>query len=139
MIYRVLADAVIVIHLAFVLFVLLGGLLVLRWRKLAWVHLPAAFWGAAIEFGGWLCPLTPLESRLRQMGGAAGYSGGFLEQYLLSLVYPAELTRSIQMLLGLVVLAVNIIVYSFLWRRLFRRKTPNQPEKSRAEKNGTRF
>lgn len=131
MIYRVLADAIIVIHLAFVLFVLLGGVLVLRWHKLAWVHLPAAFWGAAIEFGGWICPLTPLENRFRRMGGAAGYSGGFVEQYLLSLIYPAELTRSIQVVLGLVVLAVNLIVYGYVWRRLFGRKRANHPKNSR--------
>jgi len=118
--FRVLADVVVVVHLGFVVLVVLGGLLVLRWPRLAWVQLPAAVWGVAIEWAGWICPLTPLENSLRARGGAAGYSGGFVEHYLLALLYPAGLTRSGQFLLGVTVLLVNATAYGLLfarWRR----------------------
>jgi hypothetical protein len=111
--YRFLADAVLVLHLAFVLFVALGGLLVLRWRRAAWVHLPAAAWGAVVMFTGWICPLTPLENGLRGLGGEAGYRGGFVEHYVVSVLYPSGLTRGIQVALGLGVILVNVAVY---WR-----------------------
>lgn len=111
----VLADLVVLLHLAFILFVMLGGLLVLRRRRLMWLHLPVAAWGAAIEFVGWICPLTPLENRLRAAAGEAGYSGGFIEHYLIPLIYPAGLTRELQWLLGALVLLVNAAVY---WRVL---------------------
>lgn len=111
----VLADLVVLLHLAFILFVMLGGLLVLRWRRLMWLHLPVVVWGAAIEFIGWICPLTPLENRLRAAAGEAGYSGGFIEHYLIPLIYPAGLTRELQWLLGALVLLVNAAVY---WRVL---------------------
>lgn len=118
MIYRVLADLVVVVHLAFTAFVLLGGLLVLRWGWVALLHLPAAAWGVLIEFGGWICPLTPLENSLRMRGGQAGYGGGFVERYLLSVLYPDGLTRGVQIALGLLVLVVNVGVYGIvLWRR----------------------
>lgn len=124
MIYRLLADGVVAIHFLFVVFVVLGGLAVLRWRWLAWIHLPAAAWGALISFAGWICPLTPLENHLRRLGGEAGYEGSFVEIYLLPILYPAELTREIQVGLGLFVLAVNGAVYGFLlWRRLGRDRT----------------
>lgn len=121
MLYRALADAVLVAHLAFILFVVLGGLLVLRWPRLAWIHVPVVLWGAAIEFFGWICPLTPLEKWLRVMGGGAGYAGGFIAHYLLPLVYPAGLTRGIQLVLGAFVVSVNLAVYLVLWRRGRRR------------------
>lgn len=121
MIWRALADAVLVAHLAFILFVVLGGLLVLRWPRLAWIHVPVVLWGAAIEFFGWICPLTPLEKWLRVMGGEAGYAGGFIAHYLLPLVYPAGLTRGIQFVLGAFVVSVNLAVYLVLWRRSRRR------------------
>lgn len=111
----VLADLVVLLHLAFILFVMLGGLLVLRRRRLMWLHLPVVVWGAAIEFVGWICPLTPLENRLRAAAGEAGYSGGFIEHYLIPLIYPAGLTRELQWLLGALVLLVNAAVY---WRVL---------------------
>lgn len=111
----ILADLVVLLHLAFILFVMLGGLLVLRWRRLMWLHLPVVVWGAAIEFVGWICPLTPLENRLRAAAGEAGYSGGFIEHYLIPLIYPAGLTRELQWLLGALVLLVNAAVY---WRVL---------------------
>ena len=124
--YRFAADAVLVLHAAFVLFVVLGGLLALRWPRLAWVHLPAAAWGAAIEFCGWTCPLTPLEQALRRRGGEAGYSGGFVEHYVVTLLYPQGQTRGLQLALGLFVLAVNLAVYAWVWRRT-RRRSPAQP------------
>ena len=111
---RLLADLVLLLHLAFVLFVVFGGLLVLRWRRIAWLHVPAFVWGAAIEFGGWVCPLTPLENRLREMGGEGGYAGGFVERYLVPVLYPGELTREIQIALGLAVLLINLAIYGFL-------------------------
>lgn len=111
----ILADLVVLLHLAFILFVLFGGLLVLRWRRLMWMHLPVVAWGAAIEFVGWVCPLTPLENRLRAAAGDAGYGGGFIEHYLIPLIYPADLTRELQWLLGAVVLVINAVVY---WRVL---------------------
>lgn len=115
--YGVLANVVVLLHLGFVLFVVLGGFLVLRWQWLAWLHLPAAAWGALIEFAGWVCPLTPLELWLRRAAGEAGYTGGFIEHYLLPLLYPAALTREVQIVLGLGVLAVNLIAYALVWRK----------------------
>jgi hypothetical protein len=117
MILQLAADAVLLLHLAFILFVVLGGLLVPRWPRAAWLHLPAAAWGAAIELGGWLCPLTPLEIRLREAAGGRGYSGGFIEHYLMPLVYPAELSRNLQLVLGAVVIAVNLAVYGLVISR----------------------
>ncbi len=117
MLYRLLADFVVVIHLAFIIFVVLGGLLAIRWRKIIWAHLPATAWGALIEFAGWICPLTPLENWLRSQGGMAGYSGGFIEQYILPLLYPANLTREIQLTLGTIVILINLIFYGIIFRR----------------------
>jgi len=114
---RFLADLLVVAHFAFVLFVVLGGLLVLRHPRLAWVHLPAAAWGATIEFTGWICPLTPWEQSLRQLGGQSGYSGGFVEHYLLPVLYPSGLTTSIQVVLGVVVVVANLAIYGALLRR----------------------
>ena len=111
------ADALVVLHLTFVAFVVLGGLLVLRWPRLAWVHVPAAIWGAWIEFAGRICPLTPLENRLREAAGQQGYATGFVEHYLLPVLYPAALTRELQWMLGGAVIAVNAVVYFALWRR----------------------
>jgi hypothetical protein len=115
--FRVLADAVLVLHLAFIAFVVLGGLLVLRWPWLAWLHLPAAAWGAWISFSGTICPLTPLENRLRALGGETGYAGGFIEHYLTALIYPVALTRETQFALGALVIAINLAVYLRLWHR----------------------
>ncbi len=117
MFYHTAADVVVVVHLAFIVFVVFGGLLVLRWRWVAWVHLPAVLWGALLELCGWMCPLTPLENWLRRASGAAGYAGGFVERYVLPIVYPATLTDEVQVALGLLVCVVNAIIYSRLWRR----------------------
>ena len=117
MLYRLLADLVVILHLAFVAFALFGGLLALKWKRIVWLHVPAALWAAAIEFGGWICPLTPLEIRLREQGGETGYSSDFIDYYILPLLYPTSLTREVQFVLGALVLAVNIASYAWLWRR----------------------
>ena len=123
MIYRALADLVLVVHLTFVLFVVLGGLLVLRWPRAAWLHIPAAIWGVMIEYTGWICPLTPLENSFRARGGEMGYSGGFIEHYIQPLLYPAGLTRGTQIALGSFVLLLNLGAYGIL---LTRGKTPHR-------------
>jgi uncharacterized protein DUF2784 len=117
LIYRGFADLVLVVHLAFVLFVVLGGLLVLRWQRVAWLHVPAAIWGVLIEYTGWICPLTPLENSFRMQGGEAGYSGGFIEHYVQQLLYPAGLTRSGQVVLGSIALILNLAAYGILISR----------------------
>lgn len=117
MIYRLLADAVFLIHLAFLLFVVLGGVIVWRVPKLAWLHLPAVAWGALIEFAGWICPLTPWEQSLRRLAGEKGFSGGFVEHYLVPIVYPEGLTRDVQIVLGVLVLAINATAYALIYRR----------------------
>jgi hypothetical protein len=111
MMSRLAADCVLVLHLLFVAFVCLGGLLVFRWSRVAWFHLPAAAWGAVIEFAGWICPLTPLEDRLRTGGEGASNSLGFIERYVSFVVYPEGLSRRWQIALGLAVLLVNACVY----------------------------
>ena len=117
MLPRLAADAVLLAHLAFIAFVLAGGLLVLHRPLWAALHLPAAAWGAFAEITGTLCPLTPLENSLRRSAGAQGYEGGFIEHYLLPLIYPAGLTPRVQIVLGLVVLTVNVPIYAWAWRR----------------------
>ena len=121
--YRIAADLVVVLHSLFVVFVVLGGLLVLRWPRLAWVHVPVAFWGIGIEWLGGTCPLTPLEKALRMRGGLAGYQGGFIEHYLLPILYPAGLTRTVQLVLGGIVLVINAAVYTRLILLARRRPT----------------
>ncbi len=121
MIHHLAADAVLLLHLGFILFVLLGGLLALRWRWAPMLHLPAAAWGVYVELSGGLCPLTPLENRLRSAAGEAGYTGGFIEHYLLALIYPAGLTHEIQYVLAAIVVGVNGLAYAWVWRRRRRR------------------
>jgi len=118
MMHQAVADLVLLAHLGFVAFVLLGGLAVLRWPRLAWVHLPAVVWAVLIEYAGWICPLTPLENTLRQAGGEAAYAGGFVEHYVTACLYPSGLTRSVQIALGSIVLVLNAVVY---WRFAARR------------------
>jgi hypothetical protein len=120
LIYRALADLVLVVHFTFVLFVVLGGLLVVRWPRAAWLHIPAAIWGVLIEYTGWICPLTPLENSFRMRGGEAGYSGGFIEHYIQPLLYPAGLTRSTQVVLGSLALVLNLIAYGIVVLRMRR-------------------
>ncbi|MDH3798274.1 MAG: DUF2784 domain-containing protein [Desulfobacterales bacterium] len=114
MAYHLLADLVVVAHFMFVLFSLLGALLVIRWRKMMWLHLPAAVWAAGVEFSGKICPLTPLENWLRARGGEAGYAGDFIGQYLLWLLYPFGLTRGVQIILGAIVVGINIGIYGYV-------------------------
>ena len=111
-----LAGAVLVLHLLFIAFVVAGAALLWRWPRLAWLHVPAVLWGAYAELSGTICPLTPLENRLRALAGEAGYTQGFIEHYLLPLIYPAALTREVQLALGAAVVAVNALLYA-LWLR----------------------
>ena len=117
MLYRSLADFIVLTHLAFIVFALFGGLFALRWPWVTRVHIPAALWGAVAAFFGWLCPLTPIENALRRAGGSAEYSAGFIEHYIVPVIYPAELTRDLQVLLGFGLLAVNFAIYLVVWRR----------------------
>lgn len=126
MLYRVAADGLVLFHLLFILFVLFGGLCVLKWRHLAWWHLPAATWGVAVEVLHLTCPLTAWENRMRHAAGQTGYGGGFIEHYVWPVIYPAGLTPAIQLALGSVVLAINAWVYLRLirLRKLRRTGTP---------------
>lgn len=121
MIYNFLADLVVVLHGLFVLFVLLGGFLLFWKSSVAWYHIPAVFWAAGIEFLGWICPLTPLENILREKAGVAGYDTGFVEHYIVPILYPASLTRQMQINLGIIVLSINVGLYFIVWHSL--RKT----------------
>jgi hypothetical protein len=118
--YRLAADLLVLLHLLFIVFVIAGGFAVLKWQWMALVHLPAAVWGAMIEFRGWICPLTPMENRLRQLAGEQGYAEGFIEHYILPVVYPSGLTRDIQTTLGTIVIVVNVLVYGLVLYRLLR-------------------
>lgn len=115
--HSLLADLVLVLHLGFVLFVVFGGLFALRWRWAPGVHLPAVAWGVWVELTGGVCPLTPLENALRQSAGEAGYTGGFVEQYLLPLLYPAWLDLPTQVVLAAFALVTNAIIYGAAWRK----------------------
>lgn len=117
MVFRALADATVALHVAFVLFVLAGGLLALRRPRFAWLHLPAVAWAVWVELSGSLCPLTPLENWLRARGGGPTYGSDFVEHYLVPLLYPAALTRELQWALGGAVIAINALVYAAVWRR----------------------
>ncbi|MCE5265415.1 MAG: DUF2784 domain-containing protein [Deltaproteobacteria bacterium] len=121
MLYRLSADGILMIHLGFVLFVVLGGFLVLSRPRLMWFHVPAVVWGVLVEFVDLFCPLTPLEVRLRELGGEAGYAGGFIEHYLVAVLYPSALTRGMQIALGSAALLLNAAIYGYLLRR--RRRT----------------
>ncbi len=121
MIYRLLADLVVLIHFLFILFALFGGLLAL-WRSLVlWLHIPALGWGLIVEFANLLCPLTPLENKLSIAGGESGYSGGFIEHYLVPVIYPPGLTPEIQLMLGIIVITVNAAIYAFVLYRWHRK------------------
>ncbi|MDH5643546.1 MAG: DUF2784 domain-containing protein [Gemmatimonadota bacterium] len=117
MIPRLAADLVLVLHATFVVFVVVGGWLVLRWPKVSWIHVPAAIWGALVELANWTCPLTPLEIYFRRLAGQAGYSGGFIEHYVGSVLYPAGLTPGIRVALGVAVVAVNAAAYGIVIRK----------------------
>ena len=115
--YGILAGVIIVAHFLFIAFVAAGGLLVLRWPRLAWVHLPAVIWGVVVELTGRICPLTPLENHLRRLAGNSSYSGSFIEQYLIPVIYPANLTATTQYILGGLVITVNLVIYTTIIRK----------------------
>ncbi len=115
--YQLLADVLVLAHFLFIIFVVICGILVIRWPWLALVHLPAAVWGAAVELYGWVCPLTPLENYLRRLGGGMAYRGDFIEYYLVGLIYPENLTVTMQRIFGLLVIAVNIVFYILVLRK----------------------
>lgn len=117
MTYRVMADLLVLFHFAFLLFVVGGGLLVARWPRAAWLHVPCALWGAWVELAGWICPLTPLEVSWRRRAGQAGYEGGFIEHYVIPVLYPSGLTREIQIGLGVAVVVLNVGLYGWVWWR----------------------
>jgi len=119
-----LADLVVALHLLFILFTVFGGLLALRWRWAPWMHLPATAWGAFVELTGRVCPLTPLENRLRAAAGEATYQGDFIGRYVTAVVYPEGLGRTAQVVLGVLLLVVNVVVYAVVWRRVLRPPTP---------------
>lgn len=116
----ILADLIVAVHFGFILFAVLGGLLALKWRWIVWLHLPAAVWGALIEFAGWICPLTLIENRLRA-GHGSGYSSSFIEHYLIPVIYPSALTREIQIGLGLTVLLINVLIYRHYYIKWLKR------------------
>ena len=122
MAYHLLADLTLIAHLLFILFVAFGGLLVLVWRGVLWLHLPALVWGLLLELNGWLCPLTPLENWLRRQAGSSGYRQGFIEHYLVPLVYPAGLDRRAQLILAGLLLLANALIYGWVYR-LHRRRS----------------
>jgi hypothetical protein len=117
MLYRVAADALVALHLGFIIFVIAGGFLLLRWPRLIWIHPAAAVWGTLIEFFRWTCPLTPLENRLRGLAGDAGYQGGFIEHYVIPIVYPPGLSSGLKIVLGILVILINILAYTVYFRR----------------------
>jgi len=128
MIYHLLADTVFFLHLLFVLFAILGSLLVVRHHSVAWLHIPVVLWAAWIEFSGRICPLTPLENQLRRLSGDADYEGSFIGHAIEIVLYPPNLTRSMQMVLGFTVLFINIILYGWIVFRIWRQKHILQTE-----------
>ena len=118
-----MANLIVLVHFAFVVFVVLGGLLALRWPRVVWLHVPAVVWGALVEFTGWICPLTPLENRLRAAAGETSYDGDFIAHYILPALYPNGLTRSDQLMLGALALGINIAIYALVLVR-HRRMAP---------------
>jgi hypothetical protein len=135
-VFRAAADLVLVVHAAFVAFVVLGGLLVARWPRIAWLHVPAAAWGVFIELAGWICPLTPLENYLRERGGASTYRGDFIEQWMLPLLYPAQLTQRHQLWLAALAIAANLCAYTYVLRRPRQRIGPGRSLCQRGTANG---
>ena len=109
-------DIIVTLHLGFVVFVLFGGILLLKWPKFVWLHIPAVLWGILVELNGWLCPLTPLENYLREIAGLGLYEGDFVMHYLMPILYPVDLTRTTQIVFGLIVIGVNLTLYIYVFR-----------------------
>ena|SRR5690606_17163464 len=122
MAYELIASLVLLIHFAFILFVIFGALLLLRWPRLLWLHVPAVIWAATVIGNGWICPLTPLENWLHHQAGKAGYQGGFIEHYLVPIIYPAGLTPALQVGLGVLLTLVNVLLYGLAWKSWQRRR-----------------
>jgi hypothetical protein len=122
MIAGIATDIIVLAHLGFIVFVALGGFLVVRWPKIALLHLPCVLWGVLIAFGGWICPLTHLEMHFRQLSGQVGYDGGFIDHYVIPIVYPAGLTRGMQIAFGVTILSVNVCAYGRLLKNLTQRR-----------------
>lgn len=129
--YTILADLIVILHAMFVLFVLFGGFLIVKWPQAKWLHLPVMAWGVMIEFTGWICPLTPLESWLRQQAGNTGNEADFLQRFLSALLYPDDLTRAMQIAFGTIVVALNLVVYGWLWQRRETAAVNRQPSSDR--------
>lgn len=123
MLYQALAEFVVIAHMAFVAFATLGGFLVIKWKTIVWIHIPAVLWAAFIEFYGWVCPLTPLENWLRLRAGEMGYQSDFIARYLLSVLYPSGLTREFQFVLAIFVIVVNVAIYGCVLKRARRYKS----------------
>lgn len=126
--YRLAADAIVGLHFAFILWAVFGALTLLWRRTFAWMHVPALAWAAYVEFSGRFCPLTPLENHFRQLAGDAGYGDGFIEHYILSVVYPQSLTRNVQLMLGALLIAMNVALYLIAFSR---RARPEPSQESR--------
>ena len=122
MVYRVLANCVLLFHLLFIVFVFVGAFLVLKRRWVMWLHIPVALWGGFVEVSGWYCPLPPLENWFLRLGGQAGYNQGFVERYLLGAIYPDGLTRTAQIFLGTLVVLINGVVYGYIIAQACRRR-----------------
>jgi len=122
LIYHVAANLLVMIHLVFIVFVIAGAFTVLKWPWVILLHIPAVIWGVIVELKGWVCVLTPWENNLRRLAGQEGYSGGFIEHYIISLIYPAELTRDAQLVMGLIVITINLCVYCFIAYQLMCKK-----------------
>ena len=121
MIYRILADILVVLHGLFILYVLFGAFLNFKWPKMIWIHLPIMIWGVLVEYYHWICPLTPLENYFRQLAGEGGYEGGFIEHYIIPVIYPENLTPQFQVFFGSLVVILNLVVYGFYFYRLKRK------------------
>ncbi len=130
MIYSLAANVVLLVHFLFIAWAVGGGLLLLTGRhRVAWFHLPAALWAVVITFGGWICPLTPLEWHLRERAGEAGFDGGFIERYLTAWIYPDGLTREVQIMIGIAVLALNVAIYAYWLARIRPRARPGSSDR----------
>ncbi|NOQ78813.1 MAG: DUF2784 family protein [Gammaproteobacteria bacterium] len=122
MLFALGADLLVIIHLLFIVFVVLGGFMLIKWHWLIFIHFPAVLWAVLLEFEGWICPLTPMEQALRRMAGQQGYSGGFIQHYIVPVIYPASLEENIQFILGVLLIVINVIIYLWVIRSLFREK-----------------
>jgi len=124
--YNIAADIVVFVHFTFIVFVLVGGVLVFKWRRLIWLHIPSAIWGAMIVMVGWICPLTPIENRLRHAGESETYTRSFIEHYLVPVIYPSGLDREMFIVMGMVVIVINVIVYIMLFVKYKREVKKNK-------------